>query len=472
METKRNRTSDHITPMALVPPHSEEMEKTVLGTLLTTPHIYDSISMHLQPDDFYDQDNCTIYRAIQDTVAFGRAIDKLTVTDALRRMGVFGSGKDNGLITPFHLSELTRGLRIPAKVQDYVLMLKEKSLRRQVSIILGTAYNKAFDDTEDIIETIGKTQVELASLTEQIKSGNIKKLDAIMLETIADMEANSLIKGDIIGLPTGLKKMDFITSGFNPPDLIIIAAGTGEGKTTYAVNAGLNMAENKNPAAFFSLEMKAKQLAWKMIAGELGLEIKQVRAGRLNPEQWRILKEVSAPRLSGLPFYVYDVGGLHVDELKAIARTLVLKYGIKSLFVDYLQLVRGPRGKRFGTREEEVNFVSKEFKALAMELNIPIIALSQLNRPEKDSARAKRTYKLHDLRESGAIEQDADGVIFIWNPAYHGVKEIDVYGDKITFEHGEVLFLIEKWRLGETGYFKARFDGRSNRFSDVIHDPF
>ena len=276
------------------------------------------------------------------------------------------------------------------------------------------------------------------------------------------MKVNAEEKRDIPGLATGFKELDNTLGGLSAPDLTIIAAGTGEGKTSLALNIAGNIAKT-DPVAFFSLEMSAEQLVWKFFAGLIEKPIRQIRMGQLTPHEWEVLEKGIA-LIKQKEFYIKDKGGLEINDFKNSARELVRKKKVKAIFIDYLQLMK-VSGKKLGTREQEVSHISHELKALAMEFEIPIVALSQLNR---SSSGSQRLYQVSDLRESGAIEQDADNILFIFNPKKHPkTKVLNPSGSERVFGPNEVILQVEKCRLGDTGQVPLNFIGVAQRFEDI-----
>lgn len=444
-----------------VPPQAVELEQAVLGAIMLKRDKLDEVVRILKtPETFYTDANQKVYEAILDLIQRGEMVDLLTVTNRLRIRGnleIVGGAH--------YVMGLTMNVVSAAHVETHARLVMEKFMQREIIRISGEAIQRAYNDDKDAFENLEIAQYQLGAITDHIRSGTIKSIGQSLTATVQEMYTASLNPSDMLGLPTGISKFDLVTLGLTAPDLIVLAGGTGEGKTTLALNIAEHIAQTTGPIGFFSLEMKDRQLIWKILSGRIREQIKDIRKGNFSQEKWNQLNREVVPALKKLGIYMYDVGGLNIVELKAIARTMKKKHGIKALFIDYIQLVRAA-GKRFGSREEEVNYVSKELKALAMELEVPIIALSQLSRLEKGT---KRMYRLSDLRESGAIEQDADGVVFVYRPTVHDQVEMNIDGQHCRFTETDALIVIEKWRLGETANILVRFDGAFNKFSD--HDP-
>lgn len=460
----RNRRRPDISSLIYgkVPPQAIELEKAILGIIMLQPDKLDLVLRIIKNAEcFYVDAHQKIYKAIITLVGVGSAADPLLIAEELKKQSEFEIV--GGMYYLMSLTDVTSD----ASVEKYARVVMEKFMAREVITICGNAISDAYEDSSDVFEVLGKAETGLTSILDNIKSGSIKNFAEIFRATIKDMLEAKERPGTMLGVTTGLKKLDAILLGFAPPDLTILAAGTREGKTTLALNSCKAAAEAGDPAGFISLEMKDRQLMLKVLSGEVQEDIKTLRTGKFGEDKWSALTGSILKSVSALPIYVYDIGGLNIVELKAIARTMKKKYKIKILYIDYLQLIVGA-GKKFGTREEEVNYISKQLKSLAMELDIPIVALSQLNRPPKG---VKRNYVLQDLRESGAIEQDADNVIFIYRPSLHEVAEMEVGGETWRFGEMDAVVSIAKCRLGEEGDIRATFYGKYNQFVDYDSFP-
>lgn len=456
-----NRQTPAAQVFAKVPPQAPDLEAAVLGTLMLESEAADAVLPLLKtPECLYVPANQKVYAAIQSLYRKGSAIDLLTVTEELRKTGDL---EDVGGM--YYLTTLTADVATSAHLDSHVRIVLEKYMQREIIRIAGEAMNAAYEGADDVFDQLDAVQQDFALVNDSIRTSNIKSFGASLKATIADMQEAHDRGGDLLGYSTGLTKLDAITAGLSAPDLITLAAGTGEGKTTFALNLAQHIAASGTPVGFFSLEMRDRQLVWKVLSGELQEQIKNIRRGDIGTEKWHRLHGMK--QLFSLPLYMYDKGGVNITELKAVARNMYKKMGVRALFIDYVQLVRATPGKRHGTREQEVNEVSKELKALAMDLDIPIVMLSQLNRLEKG---VKRMYRLSDLRESGALEQDSDGVIFIYRPTEHGQAEMEIEEQKQHCTETDAVIDIAKWRLGQTGMFRVRFDGAFNKFSD--YDPW
>ncbi|MFA6057272.1 MAG: replicative DNA helicase [Taibaiella sp.] len=439
-----------------IPPQDKEAEEAILGVLLLEPKSVDIVLPVLSVDDFYLENHGIIYNSIVKLHVKGGSIDLLTVTDELNKtseLELIGG--------PYKLTQLTMDVLSSAHLLAWCMIVKEHSIKRSIIRTAGQLFADSYDPSTDALDLLSKAQLQLNNIQESFSSQKTSRFADVVFETMKEMEEAGKSDNPFLGYRTGLRSIDRVTLGLSAPDFIVMAGGTGEGKSTLALQAAMEIGINEDPVAVFNLEMKNRQIIWKVFSSLIDEEVKTIRQGKLSPEKWILLHKVINEKLANANIYLHDQGGLSIMELCSIVRTMVAKRGVKIVFIDYLQLIRGGSEKSFGTREAEVGYISRTLKALGMELNICIVALSQLSRLERG---AKRMYKLSDLRESGSIEQDADGVIFIWRPSYHGVETLKP-GD-IPFQEDDVLFQIEKWRLGDTGLVKGKFNGKYSRFED------
>lgn len=441
-------------------PQALELESAVLGAALLEPRKLELILPILKAEDFYSDANQRVWASIVRIFISGRInIDFLIVTDDLRKndeLEIIGGS--------YYVTSLVQNVVSAAHIVEHAMIVKQKALMRECIRICGEGIAAAYENGTDCFDLITRLQLSLSELEAGIRSQAIEHYGDVVVSALSDMAENAKNPSELIGIPTGYKDLDRITLGLTAPDLIIVAGGPGEGKSTYALQMARHMAQANIPVAFFSLEMKNRQLVWKVMSSELDRDIKTIRGGKLSADEWKKTEHI-VEKAANTPLYLYDRGGLSIYEFRAICRSLKAKYGIRAVFADYLQLFTTEGGnKNFGLREQEVSFVSRQLKETAMELELPVIALSQLNRMEKGG---KRTYKLDDLRESGAIGQDADGVIFIWRPLYHKIVQYKLDNrEEIFFNEQDAVILIEKWRLGATGFYRMLFKGYANRFDE------
>ncbi|HNY55700.1 MAG TPA: replicative DNA helicase [Chitinophagales bacterium] len=441
-----------------IPPQALELEVAVLGAILIEKEAFNAIASFIRPECFYVDAHSTIYQACTNLFVKSQPIDSLTVTEELRN-----NGKLEEIGGAYYLSDLTNKVASSANIVHHARIIFQKYMQRSAITISNTIINKAYEDVTDPFELLEKAQLQFSNITENLKNSKVSHIANIALMTISQMKENQGKDLVHLGLTSGLSKIDNITLGFCKPDLIIIAGGTSEGKSTLALQIAKHVSIN-NKVAFFSLEMSNQQLVWKVFSSEINASVAQIRKGKLSTEQWQKLESDVYDDLVKSNFYLYDEGGLSIFDLVSICRTLKAKQGLDMIVIDYLQLLTATGADiKFGIREQEINFISKKLKALAKELNIPVIALSQLSRIEKGT---KRLYKLSDLRESGAIEQDADGVMFVFRPHYHDIRDMKINGEEMIFSENDTIIQFAKWRLGETGMTMLKFNKECSRFED------
>jgi len=443
---------------AKIPPQARELELVVLGAILIDSNAFNEVSSILTSECFYVPAHELIYRAYVSLNAKGMPIDVLTVNEELTMSA--NIDKCGGLC---YINELTNSIGSSANIATHAKIIYQKYMMREAIRLSVDIIERAYDDTTDPFALIDKAQIQFAKIVDRIKSSNVVHVADVALATIKAMQENRYNQSEYLGIESGLKKIDNITYGFTNPDLIILAGGTSEGKSTLALQIAQYASLSKK-VAFFSLEMSNQQLLWKILSSEVNATITQIRRGHITDYQWRKVEGEVYDKMLNSQLYMYDEGGLSIFELISMCRNLKAKDGIDMVVIDYLQLLTATGGDmKFGIREQEINFISKKLKALAKELDIPIIALSQLSRIERG---AKRLYKLSDLRESGAIEQDADGVIFVFRPHYHGILDMSINGSDMTFDESDTIIQFAKWRLGETGVTTLRFNKEFSKFED------
>lgn len=439
------------------PPQAVEVETAILGAMLLDIQAIENCRSILSPDNFYQDSHQRICKAIYELYDAGSRIDFLTVGEKLKANSEFeligGS---------YYLTTLTRDVVSSYNAVQHARIIKEKSILRDLIRMGSELIQKGFDDAQDCFDLMDLAENALNEIRKSVEVEQVKLIGEVAVDAYEDIREKSEQKVDIPGIPTGFKELDFKMGGLSAPDLTIIGAGTGEGKTSFALNIAGHISQNE-AVAYYSLEMKAEQLAWKFFAEILEKPIMQIRIGDLNESEMNVL-ENAVGLIQQKKLYIKDTGGLSILEFKNSVRIMVHKKCVKVVIVDYLQLMTtNGLSKRFGTREQEISYISHELKSLGMELNIPIIALSQLNR---DRSGTQRLYQLSDLRESGAIEQDADNVLFIFNPVKHKMDQVKMGGSIKFFQPYEILLQVEKCRLGDTGVIPMKFIGVAQRFED------
>lgn len=437
-----------------VPPQAIDIEEAVLGALLLEPDVVVDVLDQLSAECFYKDAHRKIYDAIATLSKRNDPVDILTVSDELRKRGDL-----DDIGGTAYLSQLTLKIGAAAHIDYHTKILLQKYIQRELISISYKIQKSAFDDSmtvDDLMDTAEKEVFELAERNMRRETSPIKD---IIQQAITEIETSQQREDGLSGIPSGFTGIDKITFGWQNSDLIIIAARPSVGKTAFVLTMARNMAIDHNiPVAFFSLEMPATQLVKRVMIGETGLEAEKIRgAKKMTNAEWIQLNEGVA-RLSKSPLWIDDTPSLSIYEFRSKARRLVNNNKVKIIIIDYLQLMTGPPDLR-GMREQEVSAISRSLKAIAKELNVPIIALSQLNRSVETRGGNKRP-QLSDLRESGAIEQDADIVMFIHRPEKVGLPSDDI----IT---GGTEIIILKHRNGAVGDVPMKFESDRVRFVDI-----
>lgn len=436
-------------------PRDTEVEEAVLGALMLEKDAYTTVCDLLKPESFYDPKNQHIYAAIQQLGASQQPIDMLTVTERLRANGTLDE-----VGGPVYISGLTAKVASGAHVEFHARIVAQKYLARELINFASQIEGKAFDESNDVDDLLQEAEGKLFEISQRNVKKDVTQIDPVIKQAIEQIEAAANRETGLSGLETQFHELDKLTSGWQNSDLIIIAARPAMGKTAFVLSMAKNMAVDFNiPVGFFSLEMSNVQLVNRMISNVCEIKGETIRSGRLSDREWEQLNS-RVKFLFGAPMYIDETPGLSVTELRTKARRLVREHGVKIIIIDYLQLMNAT-GMKFGSREQEVSTISRSLKALAKELNIPVIALSQLNR--STTTRDDKRPILSDLRESGAIEQDADFVAFIHRPEYYTHSSEDAEGNDIR---GLAEFIIAKHRSGQVGTVKMRFTSQFVRFEN------
>lgn len=438
------------------PPQALDVEEAVIGALLLESNAITEVQDILIPDCFYSEANKKIYEAIVALTDRHEKIDILTVTDELKKKGTLDE-----VGGPYYLSQLTMKISAAAHLDFHAKILVQKYIQRSLISISYNIQKNSFDDSIPVDDLLDNTQQSIFDLADRNVRRETQSIKEVINEAIDDLQAVQEREDGLSGIPSGYTGIDRITLGWQASDLVIIAARPSVGKTAFVLTMARNMAvEHKVPVAFFSLEMSSKQLAKRLMISETGIAAEKIKGGRkLESYEWEQLNErINA--LSDAPLYIDDTPSLSINEFRSKARRLVASAGVKIIVIDYLQLMAGPLELK-GMREQEVSAISRSLKATAKELDVPIIALSQLSRAVETRGGAKRP-QLSDLRESGAIEQDADIVMFIHRPDYYGLEE----GDDPT-KKGQTEIIIAKHRNGAVGDVQMRFRSSEVKFVDI-----
>jgi replicative DNA helicase len=440
-----------------IPPQALDLEEAVLGAMMIDKKGIDDVIDILHAKAFYKEAHKEIYAAVYALFQNSEPTDLLTVSNQLRK-----EGKLEFVGGDFYLIKLTQKVASSAHIEFHARIIIQKYIQRQLISISSEIIENSYDETSDVFDLLDNAESKLFEVTQ----GNLKKSS----ETAKDLVKQAVSKIQEIGnkegmsgLETGFTKLDALTSGWQPSDLIIIAARPGMGKTAFVISMAKNMAIDFNHAvALFSLEMSSVQLITRMISSETGLTSEKLRKGNLEAHEWEQLN-VKVKNLSDAPIFIDDTPSLSIFDLRAKARRLASQHGIKIIVIDYLQLMTAG-GSGGGNREQEISMISRNLKALAKELSIPVIALSQLSRAVETRGGSKRPL-LSDLRESGAIEQDADIVSFIFRPEYYGLTEWD--DDDHSPCEGQGEFIVAKHRNGGLENIRLKFTGHLAKFSDL-----
>ena len=458
-QNNRQAYENLVEAQGALPPQAVELEEAVLGALMLEGESITTVQEFLTADAFYTDTHRTIYRAIEELNAENKPIDLLTVTDKLKKQKKL---KEIGG-APF-LAELTQKVASAMNIEFHATIIAQKYVQRELIRASTEIQRRSYDESTDVTDLIDYAESEIFKVSEGHVKRDIQNASSVFDKAMKSIEEAHAKGGTVNGVQTGFTKLDELTLGWQPSDLIIIAARPSMGKTAFVLSMARNMTvDYEKPVAFFSLEMSAVQLMLRLIVSESGLSSADIRSGRLTTEQWRHLEQ-STRILPTAPLFIDDTPALSIYELRSKARRLKTQYDIQLIIIDYLQLMTGNADSR-GNREQEVASISRGLKAIAKELNIPIIALSQLNRSIESRSGLKRP-QLSDLRESGAIEQDADIVAFIHRPEYFGFTQ-DEDGNPTA---GMAEIIVAKHRNGATETVKLRFRKEQARFMDYDED--
>lgn len=443
-----------------MPPNALDFEKLVIGTFLIDRKGLDYSIDLLTPEVFYDPRHQTIFAAILKLYENNSPIDLMTVIQELKRTEKLGlAGGDHYII------DLTMGVSSSAHIEYHVRVILEKFILRSLINVSANVIDNSYKETTDVFELLDKAEQSFFEITNgTIKKGfdtaNTLVKDAIdKIKSLKDKEGLS-------GIPSGFSALDRETGGWQNSDLIIIAARPAMGKTAFLLSMARNISVDQQiPLALFSLEMASVQLITRMISSETGISSEKLRKGQMSDEEWqRLFTNVSA--LENAPLYIDETPALSIFDFRAKCRRLVMQHGVKIIMVDYLQLMTANAGKGAGNREQEIAMISRSLKAIAKELNVPVVALSQLSRSVE--ARPGKRPLLSDLRESGAIEQDADIVSFIFRPEYYKIAEWDNDDENVkSSTENQAEIIIAKHRNGATADVRLAFHKNIGKFADL-----
>ena len=433
-----------------VPPHDLEAEQAIIGSMLTDKDAVISSIEVLKEEDFYREDNRAIYSAILNLYNRAEPIDIITVKSELEAMGKFQ--QVGGLE---YLAELPEKVPTTANAQKYIKIVEEKSLLRNLIKTANEIIELGYDPTEDVEDIMEGAEKKIFNIMQNKDQKGYSAIKDILVDSFTELEELYNRKQHITGVPTGFTELDYKTAGFHGSELILIAARPAMGKSAFALNIATNAAVKANiPVAIFSLEMSKEQMVNRILCSEAMVDSNKVRTGKLEEDDWTKLAGAIGP-LSEAEIYIDDTPGISVMEIRAKCRKLKLEKNLGMVVIDYLQLVQGSN-RRGGSREQEISEISRSLKILAKEIGVPVIALSQLSRAVEQ--RPDHRPMLSDLRESGAIEQDADIVMFLYRDDYYNQ-------DSEKKDIAEVI--MAKHRGGSTGTVELLWLGSYTKFVNL-----
>ena len=429
-----------------IPPHNIEAEQSVLGSMLLDREAVAVAADGLKPEDFYMDAHKEIFEAMVEIFDRGEPVDLVTVVEELRQRATLDAVGGVSYIT-----DLSMTVPSTANIKYYVGIVEEKSILRRLISACNEVIRESYEAREDIELIVDHAEKKIFEVTQKNTTTDFEPIKTVLLDTYAKIEELSKNKGKVIGIPTGFVDLDQKTSGLQPSDFILVAARPSMGKTSFVLNVAQYAALHANvPTAIFSLEMSKEQLVQRMLSSESNVELQKIRTGELTEEEWIKLVEAAGP-LSQAPIFIDDTPGISFMEMRSKARRLKMEKGLGLIVIDYLQLMSG-RGKS-ENRQQEISEISRSLKALARELSVPVITLSQLSRAPE--ARTDHRPMLSDLRESGAIEQDADVVMFLYRDEYYNPD---------TEKKNIAEVIIAKQRNGPTGTVELVWLGQFTKF--------
>lgn len=459
---RRSRITNptHYSGLGKLPPQATDLEEAVLGALMLEKDALSSVIDILNPEVFYRDNHKKIFNAIRILFEKTSPVDILTVTAQLRQQGeleMIGGA--------YYITELTNRVASAANIEYHSRIIIQKFIQRELIRISTEVINSAYEDTTDVLDLLDKAEKNLFDIAQNNLRRDSRKMDDLLHETLKEIEALKDKKDGLTGVASGFTDLDRMTSGWQKSDLVILAARPAMGKTAFVLSCARNAAVDfHKPVVVFSLEMSSVQLVNRLISGETEIEQEKIRKGTLEEWEWQQIHS-KIGRLEQAPLIIDDTPALNIFEFRAKCRRLKAQHDIQLIIIDYLQLMqgKGADGKGGGNREQEIGSISRALKSVAKELNVPVIALSQLSRAVETRPGGSKRPMLSDLRESGSIEQDADMVLFLYRPEYYG---LDVDEDNNPTQGvGEVI--IAKHRNGETGRVRLKFVGKYVKFQDL-----
>jgi replicative DNA helicase len=433
-----------------VPPQAKDLEEAVLGAIMLEKSAFDTVVEILKPECFYVDSHQKVYKAMQGLAQKSQPIDILTVVEELRsreELEIVGG--------PYFVTKLTNAVVSAANIEAHSRIILQKFIQRELIRISGEIIGDAYEDSTDVFDLLDDAESKLFEITNNHLRKNFDSIDTVLVKTIQRIEDLRHKNEDLTGVPTGFASLDQVTYGWQPTDLIILAARPSVGKTAFALNLARNAAlhpTKATPVVFFSLEMSSSQLVQRILSAESEIWLEKIARGKLEEHEMKQLYAKGIQRLAQAPIFIDDTAALNIFELRAKCRRLKNKHNIGLIIIDYLQLMSGAGENRNGNREQEISRISRDLKGLAKELQVPIIALSQLSRAVESRKEGNKMPQLSDLRESGAIEQDADMVMFLYRPEYYDITQNEM-GES---NKGETHLRIAKHRNGSLENIKLR----------------
>ena len=451
-----------VEPQGKIPPQAIELEQSILGALMLEKDALTEVIDILKPNSFYEEAHQEIYIAILQLFNASAPIDLRTVVNQLRK-----NGKLDFVGGSYYLASLTARVSSAANIEFHSRAVVEYAIKRQLIQVATTIHKHAYEDTTDVFTLLDHAEQALFDVTESNIRKNYVDMRTLLGDAFKELEAKRNHKDGLTGVPSGFIALDRLTSGWQKSDLVIVAARPGMGKTAFMLSLLRNAAiDHSIPVAIFSLEMASLQLVNRLIASEAELESEKIKKGTLAEHEWQQLIYKTA-QLSQAPIYIDDTPALSIFELRTKCRRLKAKHDVQLIVVDYLQLMSADPTRGSTNREQEIATISRSLKNLAKELNVPILAPSQLSRAVETRGGDKRPM-LSDLRESGSIEQDADMVLFLYRPEYYGITE-DAFGNPTQ---GVTEVIIAKHRNGSLDSVSLKFIGKYTKFTDLDSTPF
>ena len=432
-----------------IPPQAKELEEAILGAVMLEKGAFDIAIEIIKPECFYLEAHQRIFKAMQSLAVKLQPIDLLTVVEELklREDLEFVGGA-------YYVSKLTNAVVSSANIEAHARIVVQKFIQRELIRISGEIIGDAYEDSTDVFDMLDDAESKLFEITNNHLRKNFDSIDSVLVKTIESIEYMRNRQEDITGIPTGFPSLDKLTYGWQPTDLIILAARPSVGKTAFALNLARSAALHPTrPTAvgFFSLEMSSAQLVQRILSAESEIWLEKIARGRLEEHEMKQLYKKGIDKLSKAPIFIDDSAALNIFELRAKCRRLKNKHNVGIIIIDYLQLMSGS-ADRTSNREQEISKISRDLKSLAKELQVPIIALSQLSREVEKRKEGNKIPQLSDLRESGAIEQDADMVMFLYRPDYYDITSNE-FGES---NKGETYVKIAKHRNGSLDTIKLK----------------